>query len=113
MNWLKTILDALFPLRRHLFEEVDYLRAQLAQKQRRIDELQDALLAKPGVYRAESVPRGTKTVEPKPLGWDAFRRANKESHDHTDTNRAGSATGASAQQTSSAGDAAGNAAAGA
>lgn len=112
MNWLRAILDTLFPLRRHLLEEIDYLRAQVAQKQRRIDELQDALLTKPIASRAESIPRGTPPAVPsKPLGWDAFRRAQKESDDHTDTRGAGS-TGADApQQAAAAGDAAGNAAA--
>ena len=44
MSWLRSLLLILFPYRQHMTEEIDYLRAQVAQKQRRIDEMQDTLL---------------------------------------------------------------------
>lgn len=73
MSWLKHI----FPMREHMQNEIEYLRSQLSQKQRHIDELQSALVEKitPKV-RSES----KSTVPPKVIrGWDAYRvRAKRE-----------------------------------
>lgn len=68
----------LFPYRAHLEEEVDYLRAQLAQRQRRVDELQEALI------ESKTPPAKTPRSEPRPLppvkprGWEEFRRSHKD-----------------------------------
>jgi len=71
-----TLLKDTLAVERATFgEQTDYLRAQLAQKQRRIDELQEALIGvktppAPRVIRKkDSNPWGNVV----PLGWDAFR----------------------------------------
>ena len=69
----------LFPLRTHLESEIEYLRSQLAQKQRRIDELQDALVvvATPAPkVQFEREPSG-KLIPVQPRGWDAWRAARR------------------------------------
>jgi DNA-directed RNA polymerase subunit F len=71
----------IFGYRKHLEEEVDYLRSQLAQKQRRIDELQEKLLeiAKPVVKPIQERKPAEKVRPIQPRGWDevrAHRRAN-------------------------------------
>jgi hypothetical protein len=69
----KAFIAILFPYRTHLEEEVDYLRAQLSQKQRRIDEMQEALIAvakpAPPKPRPEIPP-----VAPVKRGWEAYRK---------------------------------------
>ena len=65
----------------HLEEEIDYLRAQLSQKQRRNDELQEALIgiAKPKPAIQREVKADAKPVAIQPRGIEAFRaqrRAN-------------------------------------
>jgi hypothetical protein len=65
----------------HLEEELDYLRAQLSQKQRRNDELQEALIgiAKPKPAIQREVKPDAKSVPIQPRGIEAFRaqrRAN-------------------------------------
>lgn len=62
----------LFPYCTHLEAEVEYLKGQLAQKQRRIDEMQDAInkaALKPATVRLQPAP--PHAVPPK--GWDAYR----------------------------------------
>lgn len=79
MNWLAQFASFLFPLRTHLIDEIEYLRGQVAQKQRRIDELQDALaeIAKPAPkVQFERKPDG-KLVPVQPRGWDAWRAAKR------------------------------------
>ncbi len=73
MNWL----EAFFPYRSHLEREIEYLRAQLAQQQRRRDELEAVLaeIAKPRPtvkFKPELDGKWTK-VERRPLGWDDYR----------------------------------------
>lgn len=72
MSWLRQLLGALFPYRRHLEEEINYLRGQVAQKQRRIDELQEALIEHqklaPKLLKERLTP-----IRTQPLGWDAYR----------------------------------------
>src|SRR6202034_572674 len=80
----------LFPYRTHLEEEiadlkfrhvqeVTYLRSQLAQRQRRVDELQEFLIES----RNKNPPPRAPRPEPppphaaKPVGWDAFRNSRK------------------------------------
>ena len=65
----------MFGFKKHLEDEIEYLKAQLAQKQRRVDELQEALIAvaKPSpkvVY--EKKPDG-KLVKVQPNGWEEVR----------------------------------------
>lgn len=71
--WLDSLRGFLFPYRTHLEEEVDYLRAQLAQRQRRIDELQESLIEaktpRPPAPRPE--PKPMPPV--KPRGWEKMR----------------------------------------
>lgn len=68
----------LFPYRTHLEAEVEYLRAQLAQKQRRIDEGDQRWKDFTALNRKE--PRGTPPgLHPvKARGWDAYRAQQKE-----------------------------------
>jgi hypothetical protein len=79
LEWLRTIAGILAPYRAHLCEEVDYLRAQLAQRQRRVDELQEALIdAKaPPVRIARSEP-APPPPPLKPRGWEEFRRSEQK-----------------------------------
>jgi len=70
MGWIA----ALFPYRAHLEDEIDYLRGQLAQKQRRIDELQDRMVFAPPVRAKDPVPTA-KASKIAPRGWDEYRRA--------------------------------------
>lgn len=77
MKWLKELMNILFPMRVHLAEEIDYLRAQVAQKQRRIDELQEALIElKKPAPKVIMPPVETKIVR-QPLGIDAVRAARR------------------------------------
>lgn len=73
MEWLKQLIRILFPFRTHLLEEIDMLRAQLAQRNRRIDELQESLLliVKPAPPRP--IPTLRTPVNVKPVGWDSVR----------------------------------------
>ena len=76
MNWLALI----FPYRTHLEAEICWLQNQLAQKQRRCDELQEALclIKQPSMkIQYERKPDGElKPVQPR--GWDAVRMARRE-----------------------------------
>lgn len=64
-------------MREHMQNEIEYLRGQLSQKQRHIDDLQAALIDK-------ITPKPTRIinpiVQPKVIrGWDAYRvRAKRE-----------------------------------
>lgn len=76
---LREFLNMLFPYRQHLNEEIDYLREQLAQKQRRIDVMQDALVSislpsKPSAPRDKPAP--LKALQP--IGIEAVRAARRE-----------------------------------
>jgi hypothetical protein len=80
---MEHMVPFLFPYRAHLEAEIDWLKAQLAQKQRRMDELQDALIEikKPSLkIQYERKPDG-QMIPVQPRGWDAyraFRRAHPE-----------------------------------
>ena len=80
------VLAAIFPYRTHLEQEIVWLQDQLAQKQRRIDEMQEKLLDLPRAVpkvQYERKPDG-KLVPVQPRGWEAFRaarRANPETED--------------------------------
>ena len=74
----------IFPYQKHLEQEIEYLRAQLAQKDRRIDEMQQSLTfslkywqdhAKDEVRRrlAVSSPLGKAMAPVQPKGWDQVR----------------------------------------
>jgi hypothetical protein len=77
MNY-RAILIALFPMRTHLCEEIDYLRSQVAQKQRRIDELQEALIAiKQPAPRVPPTVTESPKFRQQPLGIDAVRAARR------------------------------------
>ncbi len=65
---------------RQLFgEQVDYHRAQISQKQRRIDELQEALIKIKTPIPRPARSESDKHYEPTPIGWDALR-AFKRAH---------------------------------
>ena len=76
MNWLALI----FPYRTHLEAEIVWLQDQLAQKQRRCDELQEALIgAKAPAPRVQyERKQDGKLVPSQPRGWDAVRMARRE-----------------------------------
>jgi hypothetical protein len=79
MERFRQFISILFPVRTHIYEEIDYLRAQLAQKQRRIDELQEALieLKRPTPkVQLEQKPDG-KMVPIQPRGIEAYRAARR------------------------------------
>jgi hypothetical protein len=77
MNRFRSILAALFPYRAHLEAEIEYLREQVAQKQRRIDILLDAVVkaAAPKAVIPREPPAPIKSVQPR--GWDEVRAARK------------------------------------
>ena len=79
MNWLAQFASFLFPLRTHLIDEIEYLRGQVAQRQRQVDVLTDALvMAKIPVPKVqfEREPSG-KLIPVQPRGWDAFRAVRR------------------------------------
>lgn len=85
MKWITT----LFPYRTHLEEEVVYLKGQLAQKQRRIDELQEQL-----VGLLKPAPKTPRSVPPVPAivakGWDGYRASKRgEANDSSEVAQAG------------------------
>lgn len=77
----------LFPYRTHLEDEVadlklrheqevTYLRSLIAQHQRRVDELQEAMIeAKNPPPRPR--PEPPPILQTKPVGWEAFRASRK------------------------------------
>ena len=70
---LLDIIAAIFPMRTHLLAENEWLKSQLAQERRRVDVLQEGLIAakRPSVLVPSArVNPGTK---PKPVGWEATR----------------------------------------
>ena len=80
MRWM----ELLFPCRTHLEAEVEYLRAQLAQKDRRLDEMQQALSSNLKFWQDKSKEEVKRRLiaaqEKKPLtgqiqprGWDQVR----------------------------------------
>jgi len=71
---LSVVKAWLFPYRTHLELEVEYLRAQVAQKQRRVDEFQE-MFAKISLRAVQPRERGAAPVAPevKPKGWDEYR----------------------------------------
>lgn len=86
MNWLRDLLGIVFPYRAHLEAEIAYLRAQVAQQQRRADQLQELLQknleiqAKPAKIQMRQEANG-KVFPVQPKGWDAvrtMRRLNPE-----------------------------------
>ena len=83
MNWLAQFASFLFPLRTHLIDEIEYLRGQIAQRQRQVDVLTDALvMAKIPVPKVQFERESSgKLIPVQPRGWDAYRanrRANPE-----------------------------------
>jgi hypothetical protein len=95
----REFMAILLPYRAHLEDEVDYLRGQVAQKQRRIDEMQATIntftlgLVKKTAERREpvSIPNN------KPRGWDDYRRTRK--HD-SEASEDGSQEGSKAVEAS-------------
>ena len=88
---IRSFIAAIFPYRTHLEAEVEYLRAQLSQRQRRIDELIDA------INKVALRPKEVKVPPPAPLptkpkDWNSFRRINaqKESDETESTTHQGS-----------------------
>jgi hypothetical protein len=63
----------LFPFRAHLEREIDFLKAQLAQERRRVDQLQAGLIdaKRPTVQMVR--PIVSNVAKPVPKGWDATR----------------------------------------
>ena len=77
---MQFLVPLLFPYRTHLEAEIVWFQEQLAQKQRRVDELQDALVAvkQPSMkIQYERKPDG-KLVAVQPHGWDAYRAWRRE-----------------------------------
>ena len=62
----------LFPFRDHLEGEIAFLKAQLAQRSRKVDELQEVLIAiaKPAPIAPRPAP---VPVAPLKTGWNAYR----------------------------------------
>lgn len=76
MKRIAEIWNMFFPYRNHLENEVAYLRDQVAQKQRRIDEMrewQHEFLSRAFERRNHKPP---ERVDVKPRGWEQYRRAN-------------------------------------
>jgi hypothetical protein len=77
MNWL-------FAYRAHLNAEIDYLKDQLAQRQRRIDELQESLIQiaqKPTMkVQYRQAPDG-KLTPIQPRGWEELRKQRRENQE--------------------------------
>ena len=76
-HWFASVKSMLFPYRTHLEEEVVFLRSLVAQRDRRITEMQDAINAvalKPREPFERSVP---KFVETPPKGIEAVRAYNR------------------------------------
>ena len=79
MNWLAQFASFLFPLRTHLIDEIEYLRGQVAQRQRQVDVLTDALvMAKIPVPKVQFERESSgKLIPVQPRGWDAWRAARR------------------------------------
>jgi hypothetical protein len=80
VNWLDQVLKFLLPYRTHLEREVEYLRAQVAQQRRRLDEVENAMLE---VIRelGKKEPRkdvAKPVVTIKARGWEAYRAQVKQ-----------------------------------
>ncbi|MFP5230785.1 MAG: hypothetical protein ACLGXA_24475 [Acidobacteriota bacterium] len=84
MPWLNTFIAALFPYRTHLEAEVAYLKGQLAQRQRRVDELQEALIAAKAPMPPQPRSEPAAPSPAKPRGWNAWRESRKEADAMTD-----------------------------
>jgi hypothetical protein len=73
--------DWLFPYRAHLNAEIAWLKEQLAQRQRRIDELQESpieVASRPSMkVQYERKPDG-KLALVQPRGWEEYRRQRRE-----------------------------------
>ncbi len=64
----------LFPYRTHLEQEVEWLKSQLAQAHRRLDEYLDIEKASLVPEKKPAPPaKEKKTVRVQPIGWDAYR----------------------------------------
>lgn len=72
---LSEIVAVLFPYRTHLEDEVKYLREQLAQKQRRIDEMRDWQQRFVGALTKRTEKKPPALVPVRPHGWEQARRA--------------------------------------
>lgn len=76
MKRLEIILRLIFPYRTHLEQEVEYLKAQLAQNQRRVDEMRE-LVSNWASKIAEKKPR-EPLIEPmnpvKPTGFGEYKQ---------------------------------------
>lgn len=69
----------LFPYRTHLEREIEYLKSQVAQHQRRIDVLTERPPLKDVLAKDLMRPAVPRTNRPTPIGWEATRaqeRAN-------------------------------------
>ena len=76
---LADIAAFLFPLRTHLESEIEYLRGQVAQRQRQVDVLTDALVvvATPAPKVQFERKSDGKLIPVQPRGWDAWRAARR------------------------------------
>jgi hypothetical protein len=77
---MQHLIPFLFPYRAHLEAEIVWFQEQLAQKQRRIDELQEALIGlKQPSMKIQYVqkPDGALAPVTQPRGWDALRIARR------------------------------------
>lgn len=76
-----TMMNWLFPYRTHLLAEIDYLKAQLAQAQRRADILQEALVKaaeKPAMRVQYKQDKETGKITPvQPRGWEEYRASQR------------------------------------
>jgi len=71
---LSDFVSVLFPLRTHMEREIEFLKSQLAQERRRVDVLQEGLIAakRPSVL-VQSSARVNPAGKPRPVGWEATR----------------------------------------
>ncbi len=67
------IIVAIFPLRSHMEQEIEFLKSQLAQERRRVDVLQEGLISAKRPSVPVSPARVNPNIKPKPVGWEATR----------------------------------------
>lgn len=89
MNRLRTFFVLLFPYRTHLENEIEYLKAQLAQERRRADVAHEALIEIKRPVAAVRVPLPTagQMIKRTPKGWDATRSVERNTEERPDAGR--------------------------
>jgi hypothetical protein len=84
-------IEYLFPYRTHLEREVEYLRAQVAQQRRRLDEIEGGMLElMRGLGRKEPRREPAKPIAIKARGWEAYKAQQRTNGNTEDAVDAGS-----------------------